>query len=73
MDPELGNLGATGSWSSTDVLTMNFSAGEYTGTWQFTIDLNGNTLRLSGADTEWNFDDDDTEDAAKLDLTLVRA
>jgi len=71
-DPEIGNFGATGQWSSTDVLTLNFTAGEFVGTWEFTINLSGNTLRLSGADAEYDFDDDGTEDAAKLNLTLVR-
>ena len=65
---EFGN----GDWSSTDVLTLDFGEGDIQGTWQFDIDLNGNTLRLTGADTEWDFDDDGSEDPAKLNLTLVR-
>ena len=66
---EFGN----GTWGSTDVLTLNFGDGDIQGTWQFDIDLNGNTLRLTGADTEWDFDDDGTDDPAKLDLTLTRS
>jgi hypothetical protein len=65
---EFGN----GTWGATDVLTLSFGEGDIQGTWQFDIDLNGDTLRLIGADTEWDFDDNGTEDAAKLNLTLVR-
>ncbi|MEJ2482317.1 MAG: hypothetical protein P8049_04145 [Gemmatimonadota bacterium] len=65
---EFGN----GDWGATDVLTLDFGDGDIQGVWQFDIDLNGNTLQLSGADTEWDFDDNGTEDPAKLNLTLVR-
>ena len=65
---EFGN----GDWGATDVLTLSFGDGDIDGTWQFDIDLNGNSLVLTGADAEWDFDEDGTEDAAKLDLTLVR-
>lgn len=61
-----------GTWGATDVLTLTFGEGDIDGTWQFDIDLNGDTLRLTGADAEWDFDEDGTEDAAKLDLTLIR-
>jgi hypothetical protein len=66
---EFGN----GDWGATDVLTLDFGEGDIQGTWQFDIDLNGDTLRLTGADTEWDFDDDGTEDPAKLNLTLSRS
>jgi len=66
---EFGN----GDWSSTDVLTLDFGEGDIQGRWQFDIDLNGNTLRLTGADTEWDFDDDGVEDPARLNLTLSRS
>jgi hypothetical protein len=72
VDPELGNIGGSGNWSSTDVLTMEFLEGQFDVTWEFDITLTGNTLRLTGADAEYDFDDDGTEDAAKLNLTLVR-
>lgn len=65
---EFGN----GTWSSTDVLKLDFGEGDIQGTWQFDINLNGNTLQLTGADSEWDFDDNGTEDPAKLNLTLVR-
>ena len=66
---EFGN----GDWGATDVLTLEFGEGDIEGTWQFDIDLNGDLLRLTGADTEWDFDDDGTDDPAKLDLTLSRS
>jgi hypothetical protein len=66
---EFGN----GTWSSTDVLTLYFGEGDIQGTWQFDIDLNGDSLRLTGADAEWDFDDDGTDEPAKLDLTLSRS
>ena len=70
--PGMGTEFGNGDWSSTDVLTLDFGEGDIQGRWQFDIDLNGNTLRLTGADTEWDFDDDGSEDPAKLNLTLVR-
>jgi hypothetical protein len=66
---EFGN----GDWGATDVLTLEFGDGDIEGTWQFDINLDGDTLRLTGADSEWDFDDDGTEDPAKLDLTLSRS
>jgi hypothetical protein len=65
---EFGN----GTWGATDVLTLSFGEGDIQGTWQFDIELNGDSLRLTGADSEWDFDDDGTEDPAKLDLALTR-
>jgi hypothetical protein len=72
VDPEIGNVGGSGHWISTDVLTMEFLEGQFNVTWQFDISLTGSTLRLTGADAEYDFDDDGTEDAAKINLTLVR-
>lgn len=72
VDPEIGNIGGSGHWSSTDVLTMEFLEGQFGVTWEFDISLTGVTLRLTGADAEYDFDDDGTEDAARLNLTLVR-
>jgi len=66
---EFGN----GDWGATDVLTLEFGDGDIDGIWQFDIDLNGDSLRLTGADAEWDFDDDGTDDPAKLDLTLTRS
>ena len=39
---------------------------------QFEIALSGNTLTLSGADAEYDFDDDQQEEDAKMNLVLVR-
>ena len=72
VDPVEGNIGGSGHWSSTDVLTMEFLEGQFDVTWEFDIVLSGNTLRLTGADAEYDFDDDGTEDAARLNLTLMR-
>ncbi len=72
VDPETGNIGGSGHWSSTDVLTMEFLEGQFDVTWEFDIVLSGNTLRLTGADAEFDFDDDGNEDAARLNLTLLR-
>lgn len=66
---EFGN----GDWGVTDVLTLTFGDGDIEGTWQFDVDLNGDSLRLTGADVEWDFDDDGTDDPARLDLTLTRS
>lgn len=38
----------------------------------FDVSLSGNTLRLSGADTEFDFDDDGTPEPAVLNLVLTR-
>jgi hypothetical protein len=66
---EFGN----GDWGvTTDVLTLDFGDGDIQGIWQFDFVLNGNTLQLTGADAEWDFDENGTEDPAKLNLTLVR-
>jgi len=39
---------------------------------QFDVALSGNTLSLSGADTEYDFDADQQNEDAKLNLVLVR-
>ena len=70
--PDNGTEFGNGTWSSTDILTLNFGDGDIQGTWQFDFDLNGDTLTLTGADVEYDFDENGTEDPAKLNLTLVR-
>ncbi|HEX9894071.1 MAG TPA: hypothetical protein VGA78_09095 [Gemmatimonadales bacterium] len=63
----------TGTWSSSsEVFTIRHSEGGNTITWQFDWNLSGNTLTLSGADNELDFDGDDLGDPAKLNLVLVR-
>ena len=61
---------AGGTWSSTNVLTLSFDSGDIEGTWRFNYILNGDTLRLTGADIEFDFDD--LEEAAVLNMTKVR-
>jgi hypothetical protein len=64
----------SGTWSSTDVLTLNLPpVGEISGEWQFDATLSGDTLTLTGADTSWDFDDDGSIEDAKFNLTFVRA
>jgi len=63
---------AGGTWSSTTVLTLSFDSGEIEGTWRFGYVLNGDTLRLTGASAEYDFNEDEIEDPAVLNMTLVR-
>lgn len=59
----------TGTWSSTDVLTLQTSP---TSQWQFETVLNGNTLTLTEADTSFDFDGDGAPEDADFGMTLVR-
>ena len=63
---------AGGTWSSTTVLTLAFDSGEIEGTWRFSYVLNGDTLTLTGASADYDFNEDDNEDPAVLNMTLVR-
>lgn len=64
---------AAGTWSvSSDVFTLNFTSG-MSGTQQFDYSFSGNTLTLNGADSGYDFDDDDQDEPAKLNLVLVRS
>lgn len=59
----------TGTWSaSKDVLTLSDSDGDQ----QFDMSLNGNTLILTGASGEFDFNDDGVDEAATVNVTLVR-
>jgi hypothetical protein len=59
----------TGTWSaSEDVLTLSGSSGDM----QFDMSLSGGTLRLTGADGEFDIDDDGVDEPVKVNLTLVR-
>ena len=42
------------------------------GEMQFAYSLSGNTLTLTGADAEWDFDSDGAAEPAKLDVLAVR-
>ncbi len=59
----------SGAWSaSKDVLTLKRGIGE----WQFDMSLAGGTLTLSGADTDFDFDGDDVDEPAVMNLIMVR-
>lgn len=60
----------TGTWSSTDVLTLQMSA---TSQWQCEVDLNGDSLTLTEADTSFDFDGNGTVEDADLSFELTRA
>jgi hypothetical protein len=59
----------TGTWSTTDVLTLQTSP---TSQWQFEAVLDGDSLTLSEADTSFDFDGDGTVEDADLGLDLTR-
>jgi len=63
------NSEVKGTWSSTDVLTLQTSP---TGNFQFEIDLNGDSLILTEADSSFDFDGNGTPDDADLSLDLTR-
>ncbi len=63
---------AGGTWGATNVLTLAFDSGDIEGTWVFNYVLNGDNLTLTGAATEYDFDGDDIDDAAILNMQLVR-
>jgi len=60
----------SGTWSSTDVLTLRTSP---TSEWQFEIVLNGDALTLTEADTSFDFGGNGTLEDGKLSLDLTRA
>lgn len=63
---------AGGTWGATNVLTLSFDSGDIEGTWVFNYVLNGDNLTVSGAATEWDFDGDEVDDPATLNMQLVR-
>jgi hypothetical protein len=71
-DPVEGLEIFTGHWTYTDVLTMEHIGGQFVGEWQFAVSLTGDTLRLTGADAEFDFDEDGVEDSARLNMTAIR-
>lgn len=73
IDPVEGLESFTGTWSMTDVLTLEHDPEQFVGEWQFDVTLTGNTLRLTGADAEFDFNDDGVEDPAKLNISGTRA
>ena len=73
IDPIEGPETFTGTWSMADVLTLEHDPGQFDDVWQFDVTLTANTLRLTGADAEFDFNDDGVEDPAKLNITGTRA
>jgi hypothetical protein len=60
-----------GTWmASIDVLTLTQTG--QAGNQQFTFVLSGNTVTLTGGDTDWDFGMGGGDEAAKLSLTLVK-
>lgn len=64
------------TWSGTynasqDMISFNVNVG-FSGTMEFDMALSGNTLTLTGADGEYDFNGDDVPEEAKLNLVLTR-
>lgn len=63
----------TGTWSgSSDVITIHYTGPGYSVTWQFDWSLAGNVLAMNGAHGDFDFDGDDVDEAAIINLVLVR-
>ena len=61
----------TGTWSvSSQVFTLRETGVSFD--LQFSWSLSGNTITISGADTEFDFNDDGTDEPAKVSAVLVR-
>jgi hypothetical protein len=58
-----------GNWVSSDILTLTFTSG-WSGDWQFDLNLNGDTLTLTGAHTDYDFGNG-LEDS-RVNLILAR-
>jgi hypothetical protein len=63
---------SAGTWSSSsDVLTLTYTSG-HSGNSQFDMNLSGDTLTLTGANTDYDFDNDTVYEPAKMNLILAR-
>ena len=63
----------TGNWNvSVDVFTLHYTDGPFTGEMQFDWALSASTLTLQGADSDFDFNNDGLDEAAKLNLVLSR-
>ncbi len=61
----------SGTWSSSsDVLTMTMAG--ISGERQFDMNLSGNTITLSGANVDFDFNDDGIDEPAKLNMVLTK-
>jgi len=64
----------TGQWTHMGTLTMEHVGGGFAGwTWEFQVEVRNGVLSLTGADAQYDFDEDGDEDPAILNLTAVRA
>ncbi len=64
---------SAGTWVSSDILTLTFTSGR-SGNQQFDLNLNGDTLTLTGANTDYDFPNDVIAGPvpAKVNLILQR-
>jgi hypothetical protein len=73
-DPVEGTETFTGHWTHAETLILEHLAGDFAGTtWEFQVELGNGVLVLTGADAQFDFDDDGNEDPAILNLTAVEA
>jgi hypothetical protein len=72
LPPEPADQSA-GTWASTDILTLTYTSGQ-SGNQQFDLNLNGDTLTLTGANTDYDFPNDAISGPvpAKVNLILQR-
>lgn len=74
VDPVEGTETFAGQWTHAETLTLEHVSGGFAGTtWEFQVELLSGVLSLTGADGEYDFDDDGDEDPAVLNLTAVKA
>ena len=60
-----------GTWNlGSDTMTLSPDGVPFA--WQFDCTMASDVLKLTGADAEWDFNDDGTPEPAKLNLDLVR-
>jgi len=73
VDPVEGTETLAGDWTHTDTLILECLSGGFAGTtWEFQVEVRNGVLELTGADGQYDFDDDGEEDPAILNLTAVR-
>ena len=69
--PSLPDDVSTGTWSaSSDIFTVTVTG--MSGEQQFQMSLVGSTLTLSGADVDYDVNDDGTDEPAKLSMVLTK-
>jgi hypothetical protein len=61
----------TGTWQlSANMIAVTPSGMPFS--WQFDVEYTSDELRMSGADVEFDYDDDDIDEPAKLNLVFTR-